>query len=505
MEYVKEIRRMSDIKKLAGQTAIYGVPTIIGRFLNYFLVPLYTYNIATQNYGVVSELYAYIAFLMIILTYGMETAFFRFSQTEEKKDIVYNTSLLSLTITTSAFLIISFVFINPISSVLEYQDNKNYIALFLLILGLDAIRAIPYALLRSEQKAARFAFIKTMDIFSNIIFNLFFILVCPILFNNNNPLITPWFKPDDLVLYIFISNFLASSIATLLLLPEYMKFRFLFNFPLLRKMLVYALPVMIGGLAGMVNETFDRIALKHLVSIPEDITGSKAISEYKMSQIGIYGACYKLSIVISLFIQAFKFAAEPFFFSKMQQKDAKESYSSIMTIFVIFLCVIFLGVMGYIDIFQYFVGKDYRVGLSVVPILLGANLFLGIYYNLSIWYKVTDKTIYGAYIAIIGAVITLILNYILVPIMGYVGAAWTTFICYFVIAALCYIIGQKHYPVNYNLKHITLYILLSFSLFALMSIIPIENTAIRLIINTIIILSFIAIAYKLDIKKLIRR
>lgn len=496
---------MSDIKKLAGQTAIYGVPTIIGRFLNYLLVPLYTYNIATQNYGVVSELYAYISFLMIILTYGMETAFFRYTQTEKDKNVVYNTAMLSLLVSTTLFLVITFIFINPISSALEYSDNKNYIFLFLLILALDALRAIPYALLRSKQKAARFAMIKSIDIFSNILFNLFFILLCPTLYKSGNVLIASWFNPNDLVLYIFVSNFLASLIAALLLLPEYLKFSFNFDFKLLKKMLAYGLPVMIGGLAGMVNETFDRIALKHLVTIPEGITDAKAISDYKMSQIGIYGACYKLSIIISLFIQAFKFAAEPFFFSKMQQKDAKDSYSSIMTIFVIFLCIIFLGVMGYIDIFQYFVGSDYRVGLGVVPILLGANLFLGIYYNLSIWYKVTDKTIYGAYIAIIGAVITLILNYILVPIMGYMGAAWTTFICYFTIAVLCYVIGQKHYPVNYNLKHITLYILLSFCLYALMSFVPIENTPTRLIINTIIILSFIAIAYKLDIRKLIHR
>ncbi|MDD2192125.1 MAG: polysaccharide biosynthesis C-terminal domain-containing protein, partial [Bacteroidales bacterium] len=262
---------------------------------------------------------------------------------------------------------------------------------------------------------------------------------------------------------------------------------------------------MIGGLAGMVNETFDRIALKHLVSIPEDITGSKAISEYKMSQIGIYGACYKLSIVISLFIQAFKFAAEPFFFSKMQQKDAKESYSSIMTIFVIFLCIIFLGVMGYIDIFKYFIGEDYRIGLKVVPILLVANLFLGIYYNLSIWYKVTDKTKYGAYIAIIGAGITLVLNYFLVPILGYMGAAWTTLICYFSITLLCYLMGQKHYPINYNIKHITVYLVSSIALYFLMANIRLDNLALSLTINTIIIISFLAIAYKLDIKKLIRK
>ncbi len=494
---------MSDIKKLAGQTVIYGVPTIIGRFLNYFLVPLYTYSMATQNYGIVSELYAYISFLMIILTYGMETAFFRFNQTSDKKDVVYNTSLLSLMISTSLFLIITFLFLNPISSALEYSDHKNYIVLFLLILALDAIRAIPYAYLRSKQKAARFAFIKTMDICSNIFFNLFFFLLCPILYRNGSILVTSWFNPNDLVIYIFISNVLASFIASLLLLPEFFKFRPNFDFKLLKKMLYYALPVMIGGLAGMVNETFDRIALKHLVTIPDNLHTVKEISDYKMSQIGIYGACYKLSIVISLFIQAFKFAAEPFFFSKMKQEDAKQSYSNIMTVFVIFLCVIFLIVLGYLDILKYFIGKDYRIGLKVVPILLGANLFLGIYYNLSIWYKVTDKTKYGAYIATIGAIITLILNYILVPIMGYMGAAWTTFICYFTIAILCYLVGQRHYPVNYNIKHITIYLLSALVLYLIMHYLPIENTIIRLILNTIIIIFFILGAYKLDIKKLI--
>lgn len=496
---------MSDIKKLAGQTAIYGIPTIIGRFLNYFLVPLYTYNIATQNYGVVSELYAYIAFLMVILTYGMETAFFRFSQTEKKKDVVYNTALLSLMSTTTVFLIASFVFINPISSLLQYQDNKNYISLFFLILALDALRAIPYALLRSEQRAARFAFIKSMDIFSNILFNLFFILLCPILYARGNILVTPWFRPDDLVLYIFISNFFASAISTLLLMPEYLRFRPRFSFGLLKKMLVYALPVMVGGLAGMVNETFDRIALKHLVRVPEGITDAKSINQYKMSQIGIYGACYKLSIIISLFIQAFRFAAEPFFFSKMKEKNAKETYSGIMTVFIIFLSLIFLGVMGYMDLFQYFVGEEYRVGLTTVPILLAANIFLGIYYNLSIWYKVTDKTMYGAYIAIIGAVITLVLNYFLVPIMGYMGAAWTTLACYFSIALICYLFGQKYYPIDYDLKHISIYILSALALYFLMTGLRTETIYLNLIINTLIIIGFIAIAYILDIRKLVRK
>ncbi|MDY6393765.1 MAG: oligosaccharide flippase family protein [Bacteroidales bacterium] len=497
---------MSDIKRLASQTAVYGIPTIVGRFLNYFLVPLYTYNIATQDYGVVSELYAYVAFLMIILTYGMETAFFRFSQDYDKSK-VYNTALFSLMVSTTLFLLITFLSLSPICSAMQYSNHKTYIALFLIILALDALRAIPYALLRRENMAKRFAFIKTVDIFSNILFNLFFIALCPILYDKGFYIITSWFNPNDLVLYIFISNCLASFISFILLIPQFSQFRFNIDFKVLKRMLVYGFPVMIGGLAGMVNETFDRIALKHLVTIPDNITDTAKIAEYKMSQIGIYGACYKLSIVISLFIQAFKFAAEPFFFSKMKQQDAKKSYSEVMTAFVIFLCFIFLIVMGYIDLFQYFMGKDYRIGIMVVPILLMANIFLGIYYNLSIWYKVSDKTKYGAYIALIGAAITLIGNYFLVPILGYKGAAWTTLICYFVISLLCYLIGQKFYPVAYKVKRIAFYILFSLGLYSVMYYLQdnIQNIMLRLAINTALIIVYLILCYILDFKKIIKQ
>lgn len=497
---------MSDIKRLASQTAVYGIPTIVGRFLNYFLVPLYTYNIATQDYGVVSELYAYVAFLMIILTYGMETAFFRFSQDYDKSK-VYNTALFSLMVSTTLFLLITFLSLSPICSAMQYSNHKTYIALFLIILALDALRAIPYALLRRENMAKRFAFIKTVDIFSNILFNLFFIALCPILYDKGFYIITSWFNPNDLVLYIFISNCLASFISFILLIPQFSQFRFNIDFKVLKRMLVYGFPVMIGGLAGMVNETFDRIALKHLVTIPDNITDTAKIAEYKMSQIGIYGACYKLSIVISLFIQAFKFAAEPFFFSKMKQQDAKKSYSEVMTAFVIFLCFIFLVVMGYIDLFQYFMGKDYRIGIMVVPILLMANIFLGIYYNLSIWYKVSDKTKYGAYIALIGAAITLIGNYFLVPILGYKGAAWTTLICYFVISLLCYLIGQKFYPVAYKVKRIAFYILFSIGLYSVMYYLQdnIQNIMLRLAINTVLIIVYLILCYILDFKKIIKQ
>lgn len=497
---------MSDIKRLASQTAVYGIPTIVGRFLNYFLVPLYTYNIATQDYGVVSELYAYVAFLMIILTYGMETAFFRFSQDYDKSK-VYNTALFSLMVSTTLFLLITFLSLSPICSAMQYSNHKTYIALFLIILALDALRAIPYALLRRENMAKRFALVKTVDIFSNILFNLFFIALCPILYDKGFYIITSWFNPNDLVLYIFISNCLASFISFILLIPQFSQFRFNIDFKVLKRMLVYGFPVMIGGLAGMVNETFDRIALKHLVTIPDNITDTAKIAEYKMSQIGIYGACYKLSIVISLFIQAFKFAAEPFFFSKMKQQDAKKSYSEVMTAFVIFLCFIFLIVMGYIDLFQYFMGKDYRIGIMVVPILLMANIFLGIYYNLSIWYKVSDKTKYGAYIALIGAAITLIGNYFLVPILGYKGAAWTTLICYFVISLLCYLIGQKFYPVAYKVKRIAFYILFSLGLYSVMYYLQdnIQNIMLRLTINTALIIVYLILCYILDFKKIIKQ
>ncbi len=496
---------MSDIKKLAGQTVIYGIPTIIGRFLNYFLVPLYTYNIATQDYGVVSELYAYVSFLMIILTYGMETAFFRYSQDYDKR-ISYNTALLSLIVSTSLFIILSFSFLSPISHLLQYDNHHNYIALFILIISFDVLKAIPYALLRRENKAKRFALIKSTDIFANIFFNLFFIALCPILYKQGNSFVCSWFKNDDLVFYIFLSNCLACAIAFLLLIPEIKQFQFKFDFKLLRKMLAYGLPVMIGGLAGMVNETFDRIALKHLISVPQNIPVNQSLN-YKMSQIGIYGACYKLSIVISLFIQAFKFAAEPFFFSKMKQQDAKQSYSSIMTVFVMFLSFIFLIVTGYIDLFAYFVGKPYREGLIIVPILLAANIFLGIYYNLSIWYKVTDKTKWGAYISILGAMVTLIGNYVLVPRLGYMGAALTTLICYVFIACLCYGLGQKYYKIDYDLKRIFFYIFLSIILFSINSALRLntQSTFLRLMWASATIVIYILFAYKLDLKVLFKK
>ncbi len=475
---------MGDIKKLAGQTAIYGIPTIVGRFLNYLLVPVYTYSLAADRYGVVSELYAYVSFLMILLTYGMETAFFRFWQTHDNPRTVFNTAMLSLFTTTTLFLCLTLCNLGSLSSLMGYGDTPNYIRLFLIIISLDAIRAIPYAKLRAENRAGRFALIKSVDIFSNIGFNLLFFFVV---------------KPEDLVGCIFLSNMFASAISMLMLAPEYLQLRPKFDFKLLKQMLFYGLPVMLGGLAGMVNETFDRIALKHLLPCPKD--GSDC-AKYVMGEIGIYGACYKLSIVMSLFIQAFKFAAEPFFFSKMKSEDAKQTYSKVMGVFTAFLLLILLGVIGYMDLFQYFVGEEYRVGLKVVPILLLANLCLGLYYNLSIWYKVSDKTIYGALISATGAGVTLLGNFILVPLYGYMGAAITTLICYAAIMLICWGLGQKYYPIKYPLKRMGVYFLCAMVVLALMLNVRSEELLPRLGFNSILLLLFVTMAVVLERKNL---
>ncbi|MDR1725246.1 MAG: oligosaccharide flippase family protein [Bacteroidales bacterium] len=474
---------MSEIKKLASQTTIYGIPTILGRFLNYFLVPLQTYNMPVSDYGVVNTFYAYASFMMILLTYGMETAFFRYSQEEKAKKVVYNTAMLSLFSTTFIFFLITFIFINPLTNLMNGNLASNvfsnkYVLMFLLILSFDALRAIPYAKLRVEQKAKRFAIIKSVDIFTNIGCNLLFFLVI---------------KPKDLISAIFLSNLIASVVSFVLLTPQYLQFRLNFSLSLLKKMLKYGLPVMIGGLAGMINETFDRIALQHLIAIPKGCIDS---SKYIMNQIGIYSGCYKFAILMTLFIQAFKFAAEPFFFSKMKNADAKQTYSKVMSVYTVFLCIVFLAVMAYIDVLKYFVEEKYRVGLMIVPVLLIANLCLGVYYNLSIWYKVIDKTIYGAYITIAGAVITLVLNYFSVPIFGYMGAAWTTLICYFAIMVICYFCGQKFYPINYPIKQLSFYFLLAIILYFVMKLLPIEHLLLRLAANTVILAGYIFLTLK---------
>ncbi|MEG1555651.1 MAG: oligosaccharide flippase family protein, partial [Bacteroidales bacterium] len=392
---------MASIKKLAGQTAIYGFSTILGRLLNYLLVPLHTYLFAPAQYGVVGELYAWVSLFIVILTYGMETAFFRYSQIEQYKNRVYSTISISLLFTSTLFIALCTVFSSDIATWLHYENHPEYITWLSIIIGIDALTSIFFARLRYLMKAVRFAAIKITNILINVTLNLFFLLLCPYLLKQNMAVefVNMIYHPEIGVGYIFISNLVASVATLLLLLPEILKVKFTFDWKLWKEMFIYAFPLLILGLAGIVNETMDRVLLKNLS--PPDIA---------QSQVGIYSACYKISIMMTIFIQAFKYAAEPFFFNKSKDKDAKETYAEVMTVFVLICSVIFVGIMLYIDIVKYFVGIQYHVGLEVVPILLLANLFLGIFYNLSIWYKLTGQTKFGAYISIFGAIITLVLN-----------------------------------------------------------------------------------------------
>ena len=410
---------MSILKKLAGQSAIYGLSSIVGRFLNYLLVPLHT-NIFTQpgQYGVVTEIYAYISFLMIIYTYGMETSFFHFSEKDKANDKkVFGTGMMALLFSTLFFSGSVILFSGSLAEVLDYEKHPEYIIWMAMILGFDALTALPFARLRQQSKAKRFAFLKLLNIFINIFFNILFFIILPVWYRQEDALLNGLTKliynPDIGVGYVFIANLLASAVTVLLMLPE-MKFsRTDYDRALMKRMILYSLPLLVAGLAGMVNETLDRIMVKYLIDGPGNA----------MKQLGIYGACYKLSILMTLFIQAFRYAAEPFFFAQFKTGDARKVYALVMKYFVITCSIIFLAIMMYIDIVKYFIGKNYWPGLKVVPILLLANLCLGVFFNLSMWYKLTGKTIYGAWFAIFGAVITITFNFILIPELGYMGAA----------------------------------------------------------------------------------
>ena len=484
---------MNQIKQLAGQTAIYGLPSIIGRLLNYFLVPLYTYKLTTDAYGVVTEMYAYTAFMLVILMYGMETAFFRYSELEKDKSKVYSTGLISILFTSGIFIIITSIFSQDVANLIMHPENKEYIVWFGLIISFDAITSVPFAKLRAEYKAKRFAFIKMVNISANIGFNLFFLFLCPLMLENNilTDFVDLVYDGEIDVKYIFISNLIASTITVVLLLPEIFSIKAKFDFILWKKLVIYALPLMVLGMAGIVNETLDRILLKYL--LPENVA---------MSQLGIYGACYKVSILMTIFIQAYRYAAEPFFFAQAKSKDAREVYAEVMTYFVIIVSLIFLGTMMYMDdIIIHFIGPEFREGMFVIPILLLANLFLGIFYNLSIWYKLTNKTMIGAYIAIFGAIITIALNIYWIPRIGYIGSAWATLICYAAMMLISFILGQKYYSVKYNYAKIIGYLGLAVLLFLFSKYLNIETVSIRLSVHTIFIITYLLVVYMIEKSK----
>ncbi len=440
---------MSLIKKLAGETAVYGLSSIIGRLLNYLLVPLYTSVLSIGEYGVSSEFYAYASFAAVVFSYGMETAFFSFCQKNDSDEKVFSTAMISLLVSSAIIGVLLFLLATPLSI---WTKNVNREVLFYylaFILAADAVSSIPFAWLRKKNQAKRFAALRFLNILTGIVLNLFIYAFCPYMIKNGHSFFSYFYQPENGIKYMFLINAISSWIVFPFFIKEIKLLRYGFDKTLWKEMMLYAYPLIFMGLAGMVNETLDRILLKNL------IVDTKIAEE----QIGIYSANYKLSILITLFIQAFRFAAEPFFFSRMKDDNARETYSKVMNYFVIVCSLIFLVVVFYLDIFKHFLrNKTYWEGLHVVPILLMANVCLGIYYNLSIWFKLSNKTKMGAFVAIFGAIITLILNYLWIPSYGYTGSAWATFSCYASMCIVSYLLGQKYYPVPYDLKKIALFI-----------------------------------------------
>ncbi len=449
------------LKKLAGQTVIYGLPSIVGRLLNYLLVPLHTsaqYGFNAGEYGVITEMYSYVALLVVVVAWGMETAYFRYSSKagfETKK--IYSTIMLTLFTSTGIFIFSSFFFAQPIAHFLQYPSNSEFVTWFAVIIGLDALSAIPMARLRREEKAFRFAFVNIANIAVNIGLNLFFLgyVVPGGKAGHTNWLIQACYDPNITVGYVFIANLMASGIKFLLLAPLAMRVNGRWSWGTLKKLFLYGFPLLIGNIAIIINEVFDKPMLKWLLLKEQGLV--KAIEN-----VGIYGACAKIAILMSMFIQAFRYAAEPFFFSREKNKDAREVYARIMKYFVIVCSFIFLGVTLYIDIVKGFIRQEsYWAGLKVVPILLLAYICYGIWYNLSVWYKLTGKTRWGMYIPLAGAGITIALNLLWIPRYGYVGSAWATLIAYGVMMLASYFMGRKYYPVPYPVGKMVVYLALA--------------------------------------------
>jgi O-antigen/teichoic acid export membrane protein len=481
-----ELKKVGQLKKLASQTAVYGLSQIVGRFINYLLVPLHTTLFATADYGVNTLMYSYVTFFNVLLTYGMETAFFRFSQKQENRQEVYSTALTSL-VGSSLFFCLLFISLSPqIARLIHVQNHPEYIVYFVLIIAFDAISAIPFAYLRQQNKALKFALIKNISIFLNILLNLYFLLLCPYV-KKEYGINLPFFSGNVEVGQIFIANLIASAITIPLLWTELKQIKNAqFNKIIWKQMLVYGLPLMVVGFAGMINETIDRIIISYIYTNPQE----------GMEATGIYGANYKLSILMSLFIQAFRYAAEPFFFNHASNNDKRSIYAEVMNYFVLVCLVLFLTVTLYIDVFKHFINDRYWEGLKVVPVLLLANMFLGIYYNLSIWYKLSDNNNKGAIISIVGAVITIAANLMLVPFYGYAGSAWATLICYSSMVVLCYAMGAKYYPIPYTVARLLAYILLAIGLYVLcmrLDFFGISGQVLSYIIKGLAILIFVVI------------
>lgn len=491
------------IKALAGQTVIYGLGTIVPRLLNYLLTPFYVRVFVSGEYGQISELYAWIALLLAILTFGMETTFFRFSQKEDSGKVFNNAETIVLLIT-AIFLILYGFFYKSFAELIHYEFNTHYVLLLGIIVAIDAAAAIPFAMLRKENKAGRFSLIKTLNVLTNIFFNILFLVIIP----EKSMMIAEriFGEQTSLLIWVFISNILASLLNLILLSPQLSRLRISLDKELIVPMLKYSFPILLISLVGMVNEVADKILIKYLVTIPDEttlammnITGE----EYAMQQLGIYSANFKLGVLMTIFIQMFRFASEPFFFGHAKDRNAPTLYAKVMTYFVIFCLLIFLGVMFYMDILQHFVGRngsDYREGLRIVPIILIANMFYGIVFNLSIWFKLSDKTYYGTIIAVIGSIVTLLCFFILIPRIGYMGAAIAHLACYTVMMSVSYFWGQRIMPIPYQIGRITIYCIVTAILFFVSTLTSEMSTLLKLSLNTMMILMFLGIVFIMERK-----
>jgi O-antigen/teichoic acid export membrane protein len=481
----------NQMQNLAKETAIYGVSSILGKFLNWLLVPLYTYVLTgSADYGAVANLYAWTALLLVILTYGMETGFFRFANKHiEIADKVYGNTLFSVGTTSLIFALLCVIFAQPIANVLGYADHPEYIAMLGVVVAMDAFGSIPFAYLRFSSRPIKFAALKLLMIFTNIIFNIFFLVLCPIIHEKVPESIAWFYNPNYGVGYVFVANVIQTVVVTLALMPEVFKAKFEFDFPLLKQILRYSLPLLILGIAGIMNQTLDKIIFPFLI---EDPVLAK-------SELGIYSACFKISMVMMMFTQAFRYAYEPFIFAQYKDKNSKAAYADAMKFFIIFSLLIFLGMMFYLDIFKYVLHSDYWAGLRIIPIVLFSYIFQGVFFNLSLWYKLIDKTMYGAWFALAGAVITIAGNIIFVPIFSYMASAWVSFACFFVMMLLSYFYGQKHMPIQYDLKSIGSYTALALALYAISFFVKTPFVALNLTIKTLLLAIFVIYLVKKDL------
>ncbi len=481
------------LKKLAGQTVVYGLGTIVPRFLNYFLTPILTYQFIPQQFAINTELFTGISFLNVVFSYGMETAFFNFYNRREDKAEIINTAMVSLLISSFGLGLILF-FLSPIiTSMLStpsIQYPSSFIYWSILILITDAVCIIPFATLRVENKAFKFSILKLTNVLLNASILLFYILICKRQYDNcEDTFFAKLYNPEIGIGYAFLAVLIANVFTLVVLLPAFKNISFKIDKDLLKQMLRYGWPVLVLGIGATINDTFDRIFIKWLIADKD---------EAQLAQ-GIYGACYKIAILMTIFTTAFRFAAEPFFFSKAQDKNSKKLYAVVMKYFVIFCSFLFLVTMMNISWIQKLIAEPYRVGMDVVPILLIAYLCLGIVYNLSIWYKLTQQTKFGIVITFIGAGITLIINALFVPHYSYMACAWATLAAFFSMVVVSYYLGQKHFPINYNLRAIFVYFGLAFALYMLSwTFESIDSTNIRIVLNNMLVLIYAWIFYKLE-------